>query len=128
MFYCDECADKCGWPHTMFKSRGRCEMCEQTRTCNERRSADLPIPRRTEPVEPGPITAALRFSKPSDAGNIVAWVDDNGGHCLINIDHNTFMVEGTTVEPGMWVVRRDPGGFSVLTDEGMRDAVSGVPA
>ncbi len=51
MFYCTNCAGKRGWPETLFKSHGTCEVCGKTRTCNERKSKDLPrpIPNADEP-------------------------------------------------------------------------------
>ena len=45
MFYCNNCASKNNWPKTLFKSRGKCEICEQTgQVCNEMPSKDLPEP------------------------------------------------------------------------------------
>lgn len=38
MFYCDNCAEKNGWPETFTKSRGVCEMCEEYHICNDRPS------------------------------------------------------------------------------------------
>ena len=44
MFYCDECAKKKGWPETLFKSAGVCEVCGRVKVCNNRKSSDLPRP------------------------------------------------------------------------------------
>lgn len=44
MFYCDTCAERLNWPKTMFKSRGRCEMCEKPAVCNDTPSRLLPEP------------------------------------------------------------------------------------
>lgn len=41
MFYCNDCAEKRDWPHTMFKSKGMCEVCGQIRVCNEKPAKDL---------------------------------------------------------------------------------------
>lgn len=41
MFYCDECAEKNGWPNTLFKSIGPCELCGKRTLCNERKSSEL---------------------------------------------------------------------------------------
>ena len=35
MFYCDECATEKGWPITLTKSLGPCEICRYTRICND---------------------------------------------------------------------------------------------
>lgn len=42
MFYCNRCADEQGYPETMFKSEGRCEVCGDMAVCNDRASRDLP--------------------------------------------------------------------------------------
>lgn len=44
MFYCDLCAHKRKWPESMGKSYGRCEVCGDTRACNDRPSSTLPLP------------------------------------------------------------------------------------
>lgn len=46
MFYCNECAKPRNWPETMFKSKGKCEVCGTLAVCNERQSSKLPIPPR----------------------------------------------------------------------------------
>ena len=48
MFYCNDCARKCNWPETGFKSRGKCERCGKHADCNERKSSDLPIPKQNQ--------------------------------------------------------------------------------
>ena len=35
MFYCDECAEKNALDKTILKSHGPCELCKQTRLCND---------------------------------------------------------------------------------------------
>lgn len=42
MFYCDSCAKEKGWPQSMFRSRGRCEVCGTTTVCSSRKSTLLP--------------------------------------------------------------------------------------
>lgn len=44
MFYCDECAKPRGWPETIFRSEGPCEICGESRLCNDTPSRHLPIP------------------------------------------------------------------------------------
>jgi hypothetical protein len=44
MFYCNPCAEECGWPQTMAKSSGRCEVCEKGAVCNDLPSRLLPMP------------------------------------------------------------------------------------
>lgn len=44
MFYCDPCADARDWPGTMFRSKGKCEVCGQVADCNDKPSKDLPLP------------------------------------------------------------------------------------
>ena len=45
MFYCDECAKKRDWPKTLFKSKGKCEICDKVRVCNDMPSSKLPLPK-----------------------------------------------------------------------------------
>lgn len=43
MFYCDECAEKRGWPtNALIKSLGACELCKRKRVCNDINSKFLP--------------------------------------------------------------------------------------
>lgn len=35
MFYCNECADKKGYPRTYSKSYGMCEVCREVSSCND---------------------------------------------------------------------------------------------
>lgn len=42
MFFCDECARARGWAARGFKSLGPCEICGQTRECNDVPSRLLP--------------------------------------------------------------------------------------
>lgn len=44
MFFCNECANKKGWPQSFSRSRGRCEVCGEIADCNEVPSSELPIP------------------------------------------------------------------------------------
>jgi len=44
MFYCDLCREKNGWPMSLFKSMGPCELCRKTTVCNDVPSGDLPWP------------------------------------------------------------------------------------
>lgn len=43
MFFCDTCRVKKGWPESLFKSRGPCEVCGHIEICNEVRSSNLPL-------------------------------------------------------------------------------------
>ncbi len=45
MFFCDPCAKENGWPMSMFKSSGRCEMCEKQAACSDIPSRQLPLPK-----------------------------------------------------------------------------------
>ena len=47
MLYCNDCADERGWPKTMFKSRGACEICRKVTACNELPSNQLPPAEKT---------------------------------------------------------------------------------
>ena len=51
MFYCNKCANENGYPITMFRSRGTCEVCKETADCNEMPSKDLLLPQQKESVE-----------------------------------------------------------------------------
>jgi hypothetical protein len=45
MFYCDPCAEIVGWPKSLSRSKGRCEMCgEAPVECSDRPSRHLDIP------------------------------------------------------------------------------------
>lgn len=44
MFYCDMCAEECGYPKTIVKSYGKCEICALEGNCNDRPSSKLPLP------------------------------------------------------------------------------------
>jgi hypothetical protein len=44
MFYCEECRKKKGWPESMMRSFGPCEVCRQTRECYDVSSKHLPWP------------------------------------------------------------------------------------
>ena len=45
MFFCDECADKKGWPKSLCKSCGTCEICGETASCSDIPSRALPLPK-----------------------------------------------------------------------------------
>lgn len=49
MFYCDPCAKENGYPESMGKSEGKCEMCGEWETCNNVPSSHLPKPDKLEP-------------------------------------------------------------------------------
>ncbi len=51
MFYCNKCAEKLGYPETIFKSVGNCEICGSRAECNDRPSSSLPIPRKTRKIK-----------------------------------------------------------------------------
>ncbi len=42
MFFCVKCEVKNGWPNSIFKSYGRCEMCGKSAECNDVPSKYLP--------------------------------------------------------------------------------------
>lgn len=44
MFYCEDCAKRKGWPESMFRSRGTCEICKKRAVCFEVKSSFLPKP------------------------------------------------------------------------------------
>lgn len=51
MFYCDPCADRMGWPKTISRWRGRCEMCERfTGSMSDLPSRLLPDPTYSRPA------------------------------------------------------------------------------
>ena len=43
MFYCDKCALEKGWPKSIGKSFGTCEVCDEVSVCNDTPSKLLPI-------------------------------------------------------------------------------------
>jgi len=44
MFYCNDCAEKNGYPETLCKSEGKCEICGKHAMCNDTPSGLLPMP------------------------------------------------------------------------------------
>ena len=44
MFYCNKCAEKKGYPITIGRSQGTCELCGSKASCNDMPSSKLPIP------------------------------------------------------------------------------------
>lgn len=44
MFYCDECRKTRGWPGSIAKSVGTCEICGDIAECHDRPSGSLPLP------------------------------------------------------------------------------------
>lgn len=50
MFYCNWCKDKYGWPTSLSRSHGRCEVCGKTRDCNDTPAGLLPLPKKEEKV------------------------------------------------------------------------------
>jgi len=45
MFYCNECAEKNGYPESIRKSVGNCELCGKHANCNDIPSSELPLPK-----------------------------------------------------------------------------------
>ena len=48
MFYCNDCAKKMNYPISIFKSNGRCEICEEVRECSDIPCKDLPEEKEEE--------------------------------------------------------------------------------
>jgi hypothetical protein len=48
MFYCNDCAKKNGYPESLCKSIGQCELCGEHKVCNDRPSSSLPKPKEPE--------------------------------------------------------------------------------
>lgn len=48
MFYCDPCAKEHGYPETIMRSYGQCEICDESAVCNSRASALLPLSRKAK--------------------------------------------------------------------------------
>lgn len=42
MFYCAQCRRAKAWPESLFRSRGRCEICRRVADCFDVPSRDLP--------------------------------------------------------------------------------------
>lgn len=42
MFYCDKCGLEKGWPKSITKSFGTCELCDEVSVCNDTPSRLLP--------------------------------------------------------------------------------------
>lgn len=43
MFFCDLCAKDCGYPESICKSRGACEICKSPAVCNDIKLSYLPM-------------------------------------------------------------------------------------
>jgi hypothetical protein len=60
VFYCDPCGVKNGWPDSILRSRGRCEVCGAEASCNDVHHSLLPEPRKPElklvPMPETPVT------------------------------------------------------------------------
>lgn len=48
MFYCEPCRAKNEWPDSLGKSYGKCEVCDEVRSCYDRPSSTLPLPVRAK--------------------------------------------------------------------------------
>jgi hypothetical protein len=46
MFYCKDCGDKYGYPESVGKSIGRCELCGALDECSDVPSSFLPMPKK----------------------------------------------------------------------------------
>lgn len=44
MFYCETCREARGWPESLSRSRGACELCKTNAACWSRPSSTLPMP------------------------------------------------------------------------------------
>ena len=51
MFYCKECAEKNGYPESIAKSHGKCELCGNIRVCNDVPSSKLPKSAKEKEME-----------------------------------------------------------------------------
>jgi len=47
MFFCEPCRVKNGWPESLMKSHGTCEICGEVKVCFDIPSRLLPIPGKT---------------------------------------------------------------------------------
>lgn len=48
MFYCEACQERTGWPQSLSRSSGRCEVCEEAGLCYDVPSGALPDPKPQE--------------------------------------------------------------------------------
>jgi hypothetical protein len=46
MFFCNKCAEECGWNESLVKSFGPCEICGESTVCNDVPSRLLPISKK----------------------------------------------------------------------------------
>jgi len=53
MFYCNKCAKENGYPETITKSIGVCELCKRVTECNDVPSTELPLPKDFQPKSLG---------------------------------------------------------------------------
>jgi hypothetical protein len=45
MFFCEACRRKNNWPDSIFRSRGKCEVCGNVANCSDVPSKYLPLPK-----------------------------------------------------------------------------------
>jgi len=74
MFYCDECAEKNGYPQSIIRSIGPCELCGRIADCSDMPSSSLPKPEEKLDKH---IEIGLEFS-PETANKIT----ESGKECL----------------------------------------------
>jgi hypothetical protein len=46
MFFCEACEKANNWPNSIFKSYGKCEICDKVGECNDVPSKYLPVVKR----------------------------------------------------------------------------------
>lgn len=51
MFYCKVCQKKKGWPQSIFKSYGKCEICGDLVYCFDVPSSQLPKPVESKTID-----------------------------------------------------------------------------
>jgi len=76
MFYCDECAKINGYPESLGKSKGRCELCGKTRICNDRPSSSLPFQSKSLGRDESPFPARSNDTRKQDYAKYIenlAW-------------------------------------------------------
>jgi hypothetical protein len=96
MFYCNKCAEEKGYPKSIAKSHGKCELCGNIAVCNDVPSSKLPEPNEIEikdihlPVKKGryPIIDVPANGKPR-------WMYGAYTLCFVYSKHNgNFILRG----------------------------------
>lgn len=97
MFYCNDCAKEKGYPETLTKSEGLCELCGKHAICNDMPSSYLPKPEIFQPESLVPKKIYPIIDVPADGKP--KWY--GGACCMMFVyskNHGNFILRGFSDE------------------------------